>query len=90
MRSQSDHAAESQSKATSEPVPSLEPVPNTNKDALVLRTWTDSTGRYKTRARFGGMVLGKAMLIKEDGATIQVSLEKLCAEDREWIEKRGK
>jgi hypothetical protein len=54
------------------------------------RTWTDSTGKHETEAKFGGVMQGKGGLIKRDGSTIQVPLEKLSDEDQEWIVKRKK
>ena len=65
-------------------------VPKQNKDTSVLRTWTDSTGRHTTEARFGGTSRGKVKLIKEDGINIEVPLDKLSDEDQQWIEDRGK
>jgi type IV secretory pathway VirB10-like protein len=50
-----------------------------------FRIWSDSTGTYKTRAKFGGMASGKVKLIKEDGSTVQIPLEKLSDEDQDWI-----
>lgn len=54
------------------------------------RTWTDSTGKHKTEAKFGGVAFGKVKLIKRDGSTVQLPLEKLSDEDREWITNRSK
>jgi hypothetical protein len=52
------------------------------------RTWTASTGQFKTNARFGGMAGGKVKLIKKDGSTVRVPLEKLSAEDQQWIKAK--
>jgi hypothetical protein len=57
-------------------------------EAAKWRTWTDSTGTHKTEAKFGGMAFGKVKLIKRDGSTVQVPIEKLSDEDQQWIEKR--
>ncbi len=54
------------------------------------RTWTDTTGEHKIEAKFGGLAAGKVKLIKRDGSTIQVPLEKLSDDDQEWIDKRKK
>ncbi|MCD4728233.1 MAG: DUF4352 domain-containing protein [Pirellulales bacterium] len=59
-------------------------------EAAKWRTWTNSTGTHKTEAKFGGMAFGKVKLIKRDGSTVQVPLEKLSDEDREWIANRQK
>lgn len=52
-------------------------------------TWTDSTGEFKTKAMFGGMAGGKVKLIKKDGSTVQMPLEKLSDEDRRWIKSKS-
>jgi hypothetical protein len=54
------------------------------------RTWTDSTGQFKTKARFGGMAGGNVKLIKRDGSKLTLPLERLSDEDQEWIKKRSK
>ena len=51
-------------------------------------TWTDSSGTHKIEAKFGGMVSNKVKLIKRDGTSVQVLLEKLSEDDQNWI-KRG-
>ena len=53
------------------------------------RTWTDSTGQFKTKAMFGGMAGGKVKLIKKDGSTVRLSLEALSEEDRQWIKNKS-
>ena len=51
--------------------------------------WTDSTGQYKTEAMFGGMAGGTVKLIKKDGSTVELPLEKLSAEDQQWIKNKA-
>ena len=53
------------------------------------RMWTDSTGQFKTKAMFGGMAGGKVKLIKKDGSTVRVPLEKLSEEDQQWIKSKS-
>jgi len=53
-------------------------------------TWTDSTGQYKTKALFGGMAGGEVRLIKRDGSTLRLPLEKLSEEDRQWIKNKSR
>ena len=48
-----------------------------------LRMWTNDTGKFKVEARFGGLEEGKVTLIKTDGSTISIPLEKLSEADRE-------
>jgi hypothetical protein len=57
-------------------------------EAARWRTWTDSTGAHKTEAKFGGLVTGKVTLIKRNGTSVEVPLEKLSAEDQEWIKAK--
>ena len=52
------------------------------------RTWTDASGEHKIEAKYGGVVAGKVKLIKQDGTTIMVPLEKLSDEDQKWIKNR--
>jgi hypothetical protein len=59
-------------------------------EAAKWRTWTDATGEHKTDAKFGGLLSGKVTLIRRDGSKVQVPLEKLSDEDREWITTRRK
>lgn len=57
-------------------------------EAAKWRTWTDSAGTHKTEAKYGGMISGKVRLIRADGSSIDVPLEKLSDEDQKWIEHR--
>ena len=52
------------------------------------RTWTDSTGQFTTKAKFGGMAGGKVKLIKKDGSTVRLPLNTLSQEDQDWINKK--
>jgi hypothetical protein len=53
-----------------------------------FRTWTDAKGTHTTEAKYGGMASDTVRLIKRDGITVEVPLEKLSEEDREWIANR--
>ena len=53
------------------------------------RTWTDSSGVHKIEAKFGGMAGGKVKLIKRDGTTLQLPLDKLSTSDQEWIKSNN-
>ncbi len=57
-------------------------------EAVKWRTWTDSSGEHTIEAKFAGMTAGKVKLVKRDGSTTQLPLEKLSADDQEWINKR--
>jgi hypothetical protein len=58
-------------------------------EAVRWRTWTDSSGKHKTEARFEAVSNGKVKLVKRDGSTIQLPLEKLCDEDQKWIKQKN-
>ena len=59
-------------------------------EAAKWKTWTDSTGKYKTYAKFSGIAFDKVTLIKQDGSKVQLPLDKLSDEDREWLANRIK
>lgn len=54
-----------------------------------LRTWTDSTGKFKIEARFVAVEETEVVLARDDGTTLRVPLEKLSALDREYAENRA-
>jgi len=59
-------------------------------EAAKWRTWTDSTGKYTTYAKYSGIAFDKVTLIKQDGSKVQLPLDKLSDEDREWVANRSK
>jgi len=54
------------------------------------RTWTDASGKHKTEAKYSGTLNGEVMLLKRNGSKIQLPLDRLSDEDREWIANRSK
>lgn len=54
------------------------------------RVWKDATGSYTVEAKFGGIGFGKVTLIKVDGSKVLVPIERLSAEDQQWLEDRRK
>lgn len=48
-----------------------------------IRTWTDSSGKHKVEASFQKVVDGKVSLLKADGTSIALPLERLSDADRE-------
>jgi hypothetical protein len=50
-----------------------------------LRTWSDSTGRFKIEASLESRTAFEVILLKRDGATIKVPLEKLSVADQEYL-----
>ncbi len=51
-------------------------------DEGVLRTWTDSQGKFKIKAKMVSLEDGVVTLEKEDGTQIEIELEKLSPADR--------
>jgi hypothetical protein len=74
---------------------SFRPTPNTQVSAgassslqaepLESRTWTDSSGAFRTEALLCAYGGGKVMLKKENGQTKVVPLDKLSAADRNYV-----
>lgn len=52
-----------------------------------LRTWTNSTGKFKIEARLLGVEGEIAKLERKDGTVVQIPLTKLSAADRKYIEE---
>lgn len=50
-----------------------------------FRPWSDISGKSSVRAKFGGMVGGKALLLKEDGSNVYISSDQLATADREYL-----
>jgi SLA1 Homology Domain 1 (SHD1) protein/HEAT repeat protein len=53
------------------------------------RTWTDTTGKYKTEAEFVDLKDGKVQLKTADGSLKLVPLEKLSEPDKEYVQRRA-
>lgn len=49
------------------------------------RTWKDATGSHSIEATFVKMIAGKVTLKKPDGSQVDISLEKLSDDDRQWV-----
>lgn len=50
-----------------------------------FRIWTDSTGRFRTEAQLLGFKDGQVELKKRDGSVIKIPIEKLAADDQEFV-----
>src|SRR4029078_6001137 len=50
-----------------------------------VRTWTDSTGKFKIDASYAGQDATGVKLKKTDGKTIQLALGKLTPQDQQYI-----
>ena len=49
------------------------------------RTWTDVTGKYKTRATFAGFADGVVKLKRINGQFIEIAIEKLSGPDQDYV-----
>jgi uncharacterized cupin superfamily protein len=54
------------------------------------RTWNSADGKFTTKARYSGIIDGKVVLKKENGKNVQVDINLLSDEDREWLKNRQK
>jgi len=54
------------------------------------RRWQSSDGQFSTKATFAGTIGDDVRLRKADGSVVTVSVEKLAAEDQQWIDERLK
>lgn len=52
-----------------------------------VRTWTDSTGKYKVQAKFVSVKDGLVTLEKESGQTLNLPISRLSADDQQLIRK---
>jgi hypothetical protein len=68
--------------------PSTSPSTADMSDLPKWRTWTTADGRFRVDAKFVRSSSDTVTLEKQDGTTVDVSLEVLCAEDRDFIRKR--
>jgi hypothetical protein len=50
-----------------------------------IRTWTDASGGFKTKATYNGIAGGKVSLLKTTGETITIPFERLSADDQKWV-----
>lgn len=53
--------------------------------AQEFRTWTDSTGKHRIKAKFVGVSDGKVTLEREDGKQMTIPLEKLSPADQKHV-----
>jgi hypothetical protein len=66
--------------------PAEEPAnPFAAAEQVAVRTWTDSTGKFKIEATFAGKEGDSVLLTKTDGKTIKLPLAKLSKEDQDHI-----
>ena len=55
--------------------------------ASLLRTWTDSTGKFKVEAEFLGLTDGQVKLRRKDGREVTLPLTRLSSADQQVAEK---
>ncbi len=48
----------------------------------VMRTWTDNTGKYKIEAAFSKMTSSHVSLVRADGKTVEIAIDKLSPADQ--------
>ena len=62
----------------------------TKVDVRELRTWTDATGKFTIQAKFGGLIGGKVLLVKEGGSKVYLTREQLSEADRKYLDEMTK
>lgn len=65
--------------------PTASPKPSAATPPGVIRTWRSSDGKFTAEAKFAGKADGKVTLVLPDGKRIEVALDKLSAEDQDYI-----
>jgi hypothetical protein len=63
--------------------------PFATPEEAAMRTWSDSTGRFKIEARFEGKDGDNVLLTRADGKTIKLPLAKLSQADQDHIASLG-
>lgn len=57
--------------------------------AAELRTWSDSSGKFKIEARLDSLQDGNVFLLRSDGTQIKIPLDKLSAADQEYAQQQA-
>ena len=57
------------------------------EEAKLWRTWTSGNGQFTVEAKLLSLAVGKAELEKRDGTAVDVELDILSPEDREFVEE---
>jgi hypothetical protein len=58
-------------------------------DLNVMRTWTDSSGKFSVEAQFVSLTDGVVTLKRKDGKEVRMMLDKLSKADVEIVKKLG-
>jgi hypothetical protein len=76
--------------AEKKPAPKVEeddPFKISAEGQLAARSWTDDTGTFQIQGRLVALLDGKVRILKETGKTTTVSLERLSAADRTYVDE---
>jgi SLA1 homology domain 1, SHD1 len=76
-------------KARAEAKAEAERIKRMEIDERKWRTWTSNDAKHSTDAKFDGLTSGTVKLIKRDGSSVKVPLDKLSDADQKFIAKRG-
>lgn len=68
--------------------PADTPLPVSKVEEPEFRTWTDASGQHKTEAKLLTVESGQVSLLKANGATVKLPIERLSAEDQTWIKSQ--
>lgn len=74
--------------ASADPSAAVEEPEGASASASKWKTWTTRDGKYQVEAKFVKYESGTLTLEKRDGKTVDVKLEILCADDRNFVTER--
>ena len=57
------------------------------KSTTENRTWKDASGKFTLQAKFGGIIGGKVLLVKEDGSKVYLTREQLSEADNKHLDE---
>jgi hypothetical protein len=71
---------------SAEAPPAVDPSAGAPREEPVeMRTWTDETGQHETQAKFLDFENGIVSLERPDGKEVSIAIERLSAQDQEWV-----
>jgi hypothetical protein len=67
--------------------PFADPFKISAEGRLPVRAWVDNTGTFHVQGRLIAVLDGKVRLLKENGRTTTVPVQRLSEEDRHYVEQ---
>jgi hypothetical protein len=66
------------------------PSPDPAEELRDYRIWTDASGKFTVEAKYAGIISGNVKLIKKDGKSVSLPIEKFGAADQDWLRNKMK